>query len=234
MRLWKRSRESALLETELLLATSDGALEPGVWVAEAGTSIDVRWFRDESGRAVLPAFTSEKALLRWLPEGSRYAGLRGRDVLALFHDGDWDVLALDPGDARVRLLSRTNAGRLLGVAGRTVPEGTSVLIGQPAKAPPGAFVEEIRRACTAEAAVMAAYLFQMEVAADDAGPLLAVGIDTADPGEERAARAVESIAQSLRPRDWGYDFVDVLPLEGELLDAARASAPPVYVRKASS
>ncbi len=232
VRLWKRSRASDLFDTQLLLATADTGLEAGERVRDEELSVGVRSIRDESGRPVLPAFTSEKALLRWLPEGSRYVVLRGRDVLELFHDGDWDVLALDAGDPHVRLLSRVDAGRLLGVARKTVPEGTSVLIGQPAKAPPNGFLEEIRQAC-AEAAVIAAYLFQTEVPADDAGPHLAVGIDTADPGDEQAARAAESIAERLRPPDWGYDFVDVLPIEGDLLEAVRASAPPVYVRDRS-
>lgn len=52
---------------------------------------------DAQGRAALPVFTSEQALLEWLPDGSPWIALDGDVVLGMFVDGPWKTLVVDPG-----------------------------------------------------------------------------------------------------------------------------------------
>ena len=68
---------------------------------------------DYDGLAVLPAFTSEAALLRWKPEGGPYLGLEGRFVIEVLARSDWDRLVVDTESPNAFAITRAQALTLL-------------------------------------------------------------------------------------------------------------------------
>jgi SseB protein N-terminal domain len=59
-----------ILERQLLVPTAETWREPGSWVLDEDTDVPFVVMADHEGRPVLPAFTSEAALVRWMPHGS--------------------------------------------------------------------------------------------------------------------------------------------------------------------
>ncbi len=113
MRLWKRAHSDDLLDRQFLLATTDNPLELGVQVLDQEMEFGVRGTQAADGTAVLPVFTSEKRLVEWLPEGSHWFGLSGRDMLLLFLSSDeWEAIVIDPTGSKTEIF-RAEAQRLL-------------------------------------------------------------------------------------------------------------------------
>ena len=69
---------------------------------------------DDEGLRVLPAFTSETALLRWRPEGARFMALQARVVLDLLSSGNWDRMVVDTESDTAFAVTPAEAGELLG------------------------------------------------------------------------------------------------------------------------
>jgi hypothetical protein len=231
-----RSREPTpdeILEGELLVATPYLDREPGV-VEFAGEDrqISVVTVVDEAGLQVLPAFTSEEALARWKPEGSPYVALPAEVLIEILAGSEWDRMVVDGQDEHGFVVTRSAARQLVGVTARFVPEGSSFRIGLPAEPPPEGLVEALRTACEREPALAEAYLYQFQIVEEDESPYLAIGLrlePAADPSE--AARVARSITREVNPPAWGYEFLEIHPLDDELLEAARSNGIPILHRR---
>jgi hypothetical protein len=110
-----RSRTAAsILDRELLVLTPDsGDEDSGTYVLEEERDFPIILVTGDDGLAVLPAFTSEAALLRWRPEGSRFLGLQGRVVIEMLSRSDWDRIVVDTNSRNAFLITRTDAVELL-------------------------------------------------------------------------------------------------------------------------
>jgi SseB protein N-terminal domain/SseB protein C-terminal domain len=218
----RRPSSDAILERELLVPTADTGRPPGAGVLEADTEVPFVVVADDDGSLVLPAFTSEEALTRWMPQGSPYIALQGRALVEILARSEFDRIVVDGADGHALALTRSAAQELIGVI--PVPAGATFRLGQPAVPPPAGLVEAVRRACERELAIREAYLYQFQIPERDEPPSLAVGLvldeSVREPEAERIAR---SLFDDVDPSDWGHDYVDLHPLSGELLDAARAS-----------
>lgn len=186
---------------------------------------------DEDRLPVLPTFTSEGALLRWNPEGSRYVGLQGKALLEMLAGSDWDRIVVDPAGPDAFAITRSAARELLGAVPFSVPAGSTLAIGQPAQAPPDGFVSDLRRACEGEPAVAEAFLYQLGVLDRDEPPHLTIGLRLdARVDEGDGGRIAESIGRAIEPRSWGYEFVDFQLLDGDMLDTVRSTATAIFRR----
>lgn len=221
-----------LLERILLVPTPDTGQEPrGLEVLEEDREISFVLLHDEEGLPVLPAFTSEDALLRWDPAGSRYVGLQGKALVEMLAGSDWDRIVVDTAGPKAVAITRSAARELLGAVSHSVPAGSTLLIGQPAQAPPDGFVSDLRRACEGEAAVAEAFLYQVGVLERDELPHLTIGLRLdAGVDEAEAGRIAQSIGRAADPQSWGYEFVDFQLLEGEMLDTVRSAATTIFRR----
>lgn len=117
--LFDRLRRSAgvpadLLERELLLLAPDSDEEAvGTQTLTEDRTFSVVSVTDCEGRKVLPAFTTEAALLRWRPEGSRYIGSPGKTVVEILARGDWDRMVVDTGSPTAFAMTPVEAAELL-------------------------------------------------------------------------------------------------------------------------
>ena len=117
MRMWCMSaaRASEILDRELLVLTL-GDEEPQVPLGRStleGTVVfSFVLVTDYEGLPVLPVFTSEAALLRWRPEGSRYVALQGSVLVGLLAKNDWDRIVVDTGSPDAFLIDRSEAVKL--------------------------------------------------------------------------------------------------------------------------
>lgn len=187
--------------------------------------------QDEDGRAVLPAFTSESALRRWSPEGSRYIGLQGQALVEMLAGSDWDRIVVDLADPEPVAITRSAAMEPVGTVAYSAPAGSTFVIGQPAQAPPDGLVSNVRRACFGEAAVDEAFLYQFGVLERDELPHLTIGVRLhAEVDQAEKGRIAQSIGRAADPPSWGYEFVDFQFLEGEMLDTVRSEATAIFRR----
>ena len=171
----------------------------------APREIDVRVVEDDDGVRTMPVFTSEEALVRWIPEGSPYVALEGRVVIELFVASDCDRLRVNGADPDTYAISREGARRLLGVEPMTVPPGTEVRIGQPARPFPEALISSVRLACERERRIREAYLYQVEYAATAGPPHPAIGLVVVDGLTKAAFRDIgTSINAQLDLESAGY------------------------------
>src|SRR3989442_6249013 len=86
-----RKQHGSVLDTDLLVPTEKpGLAESNELVLQEETELPIGLVLDDEGRMVLPAFTTERALVTWLPAGSRYLALQGSVLLRLLVDNDWD------------------------------------------------------------------------------------------------------------------------------------------------
>lgn len=223
----------AILEKELLVPTLDTGQEPGVDVLEEGREIPFVLVLDEDGNPVLPAFTSEAALARWIPERQAYIALQGNVLVEMLAGSDWDRMVVDGADRNAFAITRSAAQRLIGAVAHSVSADATFLIGQPADAPPDQIVSDLRVACKGNEAIAEAYLYQFQIVERDESPYLAVGLllEPATSTDE-FKRIAKSISDEVGFQEWGYEFVDFHPLEGELLDSARSSGSEI-LRRAS-
>jgi hypothetical protein len=174
---------------------------------------------DLDGGRVLRAFTSEAALTRSIPEGSPYVAIAGEITLGLLLDGMADRLVVDGTEGHARTITRAEAQRLLAPTTFT----PTLLIGLPAEAPPEGLVDALRHACSVEHAIGEAYLYQSHLE-HDAHPSLALGLWFQESiVHAEVVRIVESIVDDMDLEAWGYEFLDIQILSGELLDAVRAN-----------
>jgi hypothetical protein len=222
-----------ILEGELLVLTPHLEGEPGVFeVLGEAREISVVAVVDDEGLQVLPAFTSEATLARWRPEGSPYVALPAEVLVQVLANSEWDRMVVDGQEKHAFAITRSAARRLVGVTDRSVRAGSSFRIGLPAKAPPEGLVDALRVACEREPAVGEAYLYQFQIVEEDEPPYLALGVRLHPPGEaEEAARVARAITDQVNPPAWGYEFLEVHPLDGELLDAARSNGVALLQRQ---
>ena len=236
MRFLDRSRGSSptpdgILEKELLVPTLDIGQEPRVEVLEEDREIPFVLVLDEDGRPVLPAFTSEEALARWRPQRTAYVALQGKVLVEMLAESDWDRMVVDDADGDAFAITRSAAQRLIGVVAYSVSASASFRIGQPANAPPDRLVRDLRIACENEPAITEAYLYQFQIVERDASPHLAVGLLLQPAiGEEEFRRIAKAISDEVGFQEWGYEFLEFHPLEGQLLASARSSGSEILRR----
>ena len=204
-----------------------GAIEVGTRELEPDEDVAVVVVEDGEGRMVLPAFTSDEELARWKPQGSPYIALPGLAVIEMLAASEWDRIVIDGAGMDPIGMTRTAARELVGETGHSVAPGSTYLIGQPAIAPPRGLIEELREIC-ARPEIAEAWLYQFQIVDDDEPPYLALGVLPAQTADEMGVEAlVRSIGQQLRPRAWGYEFIELHPLADDLLDSARANGIPI-------
>jgi type III secretion system (T3SS) SseB-like protein len=218
---------SDLLVRELLVPTPDLGHPAGAFVSAADGSLQLPTLPDDDGLLVLPAFTNEAALGRWIPDGTPFVALEGRALLEILVDGPWDRMVVDGADSSAFAITPHQAGALLGVAPTAIAAGTPVRLGQPAAPFADGLREAIEGACAREPRVAEAYLYQLQVDVDEPRPAVGV-LFHADVPQHEAADAMRTIADAAQPRTWGYEYVSVHPLEGEWLDEVRGTGPPIY------
>ena len=220
-----------LLSRVLLVPTPETGepLESGVIEEDRTVSFVV--LHDEDGRTVLPAFTSESALCRWRPEGSPYMGLEGQALVEMMAESDWDRIVVDVADPEPITIPRSAAVERTGTVAYPVPAGSTFVIGQPAQAPPYGLVGNVTRACEEEEAVDEAFLYQFGIVDRDEPPHLTIGVrlhtqvDDAEKG-----RIAQSIGGAADPPSWGYEFLDLQFLDGEMLDTVRSQTAAIFRR----
>lgn len=165
------------------------------------------------------------------PQGSAYVALPGRALVEMLAGSDWDRMVVDGADPTAFALTRSDAGRLVGAAVLSVGAGSAYRIGQPAQPPPDGLVEGLRSACEREPEVLEAYLYQFQIVERDEPPHLALGVRLSPSvGEPEVRRVAQSIVGLVEPARWGYEFLDFHPLDGELLEAARANGTALLQR----
>ena len=219
-----------ILEKVLLVPTADTGREPGAGVLAEDTEIPFVVVPDDDGLLVLPAFTNEQALTRWIPQGSPYIALSGKVLVDILARSEFHRIVIDGADRHALAITRSAAQELVGVI--PVPAGSTYRIGQPATPPPAGLADALRRACEREPAIREAYLYQFQIVGRDESPSMAVGLSLDESVDEsESLRIAQSIFGDLDPNDWGYDFLDVHPLDGELLDAARANGVVILRRR---
>jgi hypothetical protein len=113
MRFRKRRETYDWLEPTFLVATIEAAIDDGEQVLAEDLEVGVRASVDGEGRPFLPVFSGERELVAWIPEGSHFIGLHGRDLLHLFLNGEWDHVVVDPAGPNSRGLSRAGASAQL-------------------------------------------------------------------------------------------------------------------------
>jgi hypothetical protein len=221
-----------LLERQFLVPTPEAEEGPrSREVLQEAREFSFVLVQDEDGLPVLPAFTSEDALLRWIPTGSAYVGLEGKNLLDLLARSDWDRIVVDGADPGAFAITRSAAQELLGAMPYLVPAGPPLRIGEPAEAPPDGFVRELRCACERERAVAEAFVYQFEAVDRDEPPHLAVGLRLdAGVDEAEVGRIARSIGDAIDPQSWGYEFVDFHVLDGDMFDTVRSATVPVFNR----
>ena len=227
--LRKGAEPDKILRRELLVPIPDtGRIEIGrrrtLGVDEELAFVVVE---DDEGRTVLPAFTSERELARWRPEGSPYIALEGQVVIEMLAVSEWDRVVIDGAGASPIGMTRSAARELVGATSRSVSPGSTSLIGQPAEAPPEALVEALRAICS-RPEIAEAWLYQFQIVEQDDSPHMALGVllkPTIDESEVDAL--LQSFGAEIRPALWGYEFLDLHPLSGELLDSARSNGIPI-------
>jgi len=219
-------------EPYLLVLTLKAGKEPGGWVElEEEKEMSFVLVEDEEGLAVLPAFTSEEALVRWQPEGSSYVAVPEHTLLEVLADSDWDRIAVDAADPSAFAITRAEAQQRLGIATHSLSAGSTMLIGDPATPPPEGFLEALRSACEREPDVSEGYAHQLAVLESDDPPHLAIGLRLAARlDEEELGRLVRAIGDEVAPARWGYELVDFQILDGELLEQVTATSAPIFRR----
>lgn len=228
-RLWRKGgNPDDLLRCELLVPIPDtGRVEIGSRMLDEREELSFVVVEDDEGRTVLPAFTSELELTRWKPEGSPYIALVGRVLVEILAASDWDRIVVDGAGASPVAMTRSAARELVGVEVRSIAPGSSYLIGQPAEPPPDGLVEKLQSVCRREE-ISEAYLYQFQIVGEDM-PHLALGVlleRVADDSEVYAV--IQALNAQIEPTRWGYEFLDLHPLTGELLDAARSNGIVIY------
>lgn len=113
MRLWRRSREQSFLDREFIVATTDHGLGTGKRVLDEGLVIGFVATETTDGHPVLPVFTSERRLVEWMPQGSPWIGLEGRTMLAMFLQGEWEAVVIDPTKADGMEVTREHAEQMI-------------------------------------------------------------------------------------------------------------------------
>jgi SseB protein N-terminal domain len=115
MRFRTRTPASRILRLRNLLILVDGppALPVGSFTLEEDLDVGVV-SQVVDGKTVLPAFTSEEALLRWRPEGGPYIGLEGRAFIALVIQHGFDGVVVDPGQPGSLEVSRDELSAVAG------------------------------------------------------------------------------------------------------------------------
>lgn len=215
-----------VLERPLLAPTPYLQHAPGDVTREEELSFIV--VHDDEGLPVVPAFTSEEALARWKPEGSPYVTLDGKVLVEILAESDWNRMVIDGADTGALGITRADARRMVRITSLSLPAG-SIRIGHPAKPPPDGLVQALLRACERESAVSEAYLYHFQHVELDERPHLAIGLELGpsvdEPDVHRIARSITELVELER---WGYEFIDIHFLEGDLLEMVRANGPPVF------
>ena len=158
---------SLLLETRLLVVTPPGSEKPGARTVQAGESLDIVALSDEDG-TVIPVFTSQESLSRWLTREAGYLGMPGRAVFEIAEANGTNKIAIDPGSPTSGYVTRYEIeqlarGRLpLGQAGDRITEETEVHIGVPATPPSPAALEALRTQLAQVPSVLRAWYFLMQ------------------------------------------------------------------------
>lgn len=96
----------------LLVPTSNTQELKGWRVLPEDQDIPLLLVKDEDGNDVLPAFSSEAALLRWKPAGSAYVGLEGHILIELLARSSWDRIVIDGADPEELVITKSDALRL--------------------------------------------------------------------------------------------------------------------------
>jgi hypothetical protein len=220
-----------VLETELLVATPDTGLPSGHRVLTGDEDLEFILVTDDEGLTVLPAFTSEEALLRWKPQGSPFLGLPGRVLIEALATNDWHRIVIDGNSPEAFAITRSQAQELLGVTPIGLDAGTAVRVGQPVTPPPKGLRQALRRAFERHPRIASAYLFQIQIVEAGEAPHLAVGLELDRPlGEIEFTRTVNAINDDVDPAVWGYDFLDYVVLSDDLRKLGASDDPPIYER----
>lgn len=218
-----------VLRQELLVPVPDAG-QRGPEMLEEDREISFLVVEDEFG-LVLPAFTSEKALARWKPQGSAYVALQGKVLVEMLAESEWHRMVIDGADPAAFAITRSAALRLLGSTSNSVPAGSTFRIGQPAQRPPDGLVDVLRSACEREPTVEEAYLYQFQIVERDESPYMTVGLRLHPLVEEpEAGRIAQSIGGKVEPHEWGYEFLEIQLLDDQLLDAARSNGVVILRR----
>ena len=107
-------RARALMAGELLvLVRSTDGIEDGVLLKDTG--VELHTVRDDEGRPVLPAFTSEEALNQWARSGAPFLGLPARTVFDLLASDatPWDRMFVDTNSSDPFIVTAAEARTLL-------------------------------------------------------------------------------------------------------------------------
>jgi hypothetical protein len=147
---------------------------------------------------------------------------------------DWDRIVFDPADPEPMAITRSAAREMLGIVADALPAGTTFAIGEPARTPPNGLVQNVWQACEAEAAVDEAFLYQLAIVGREPAQLtiglrLTPGVDESE--KERIAQAIGGAAD---PQSWGYEFVGLQILDGDLLDTVRSEGSAIFLRHPAS
>jgi len=239
----RRGLYEELLMAQLLVPQPDGA--PELDLDERGKtrkpvemSLGLR--KNDNDEMTLDAFTDEGLLAVSYGEGCAYLSL---DASALFKEiaknEEVEVLAVNPNGPVGGEMGRSEIVSLSqGILPEFIDDDESVtlqseseiLIGQPAVAPDKDLVKLITKAVKSHKKIKTGYLFQMKVNEEE--PHLALGIEVLEGFKEEDFRKLATeLSKSAPPYLPDGEYLDILPLEGEMLSHVQEMIKPLKTKK---
>lgn len=235
----QRKRFFAALRRSNLILPSPGLEAKGLpmnAVVQAQSEVAINLIATEApdGSRALVAFTSEGALQAWRPVGCPYVEIQALQVVGMALRSNFGSIVINPrGPAggylsQAELLVLAEGGNPAILSGeRQLPKG-SVRLSSPSGAVPPHLIETLKTTAATLPAIRSAWILDLQIGAGapHAGIVLEQ-IAGADP--KALVPAVMSPLQALLAKG---EYLDCLPLPPghELLQAARAAAPPVFRR----
>ncbi len=235
----RRAFYAALLTSALILPVareSVADLPPGEQRLAQDTPVDLATFRSEDGEPVLIAFTDEAAVLAWKPEGLAYVAMHGADLFPLLTRQPITEMILNPGGpvrarltrAEITALAQSRLEDAPGVSRRKLSAGARVMISAPDQPLPPGWQAEVREALKDPPAIIAAYLFQLQMG--EGAPQLTLGLRLR-PGIEQPQHEgiMRSFLQELRETLTHLINVDFIILEHpDFRRTVTDTVPPLY------
>ena len=184
------------------------------------------------GRQMVPVFSSMAQLQRYVPLGTSFIRIRGRDLAALWPGDVW--LALNPRGDLGTTLSPQQVRGLGGAATlRNGSGGSGFVVGEPAEEPRG-LLEVVELFCRRTPEVRAAYRGLLAFPGRDRAPEIVIGLEVDD------GAAWERIRKTLLEsgRESGVDSFALVPVRrrapGTVAAYLLEKTEPFYRRAAGS
>jgi SseB protein N-terminal domain/SseB protein C-terminal domain len=195
----------ALAEAEVFVPQERPPATGERGMARPGEQVELPFVTHE-GRTVVPVFSSLDRLQAYVPQGTSFIRLRGRDLASLWPADAW--LALNPRGDLGTMLSPQQVRQLAGTAGpEDLATGSEYVIGQPREEPRG-LLEVVELFCRRTPEVKAAYRGLLAFPRGDRAAQIVIGLEV-DEGAD-----MDRIRETLLAagRESGVDSFGLVPV----------------------